>query len=673
LLRRLRNACSFPAALLLLNLYFCQDLFGLEYSVWMGSIEAAFISISRYMLDNWRDLTWFPLWYGGIPFQNAYPPLLHALVAVAAGLSGASPARAHHAVTAAFYALGPLTAYWLALRLSRSRWPSFWAALAYSIFSPSIFLVPAIRSGMGGYFELRRFFALVPYGEGPHIASLALLPLAILALDIALERRRPVYYVLAALAMDAVALSNWIGTFALALALLAYLAGCRWGAPREWVKAAAIGALAYALACTWIPPSTIATIRYNAQFVGDFRGVYGRLPLYAALGLGVTLALGWLLARWNISRALRFFVLFALPVSVVTLGYEWFGAAIVPQPNRYHLEMDLALCAAAAFLLYSSTARLKTKTRAALAVAALLLCIVPIRLDRRRARRIVKPIDIAETIEYRSAQWFAAHMPGERVFVPGTISYWLNAFADNPQLGGGFDQGIVNRELRAVQYQIYSGDGARSAAEGGAVSGLWLRAYGVSAVEVGDANSREQYRPFRAPERFEHFSAAFQEGGDAIRLIPGTAALAFVIPEGAVVRRPPENGADVAGVRRYVAALDAGAARFAWTSRHSASIHMTGRPDQRLSVEIAYHPGWRATVDGGARQIERDGLGQMVMQPQCQGACVVLLNYDGGLEMGLARAVSWTSIAACLLWIGVVPFVRGGSSSGASSAAPGRA
>ena len=114
--------------------------FWLEYSQCMGSIEAAYISISRYMLENWRDLTWFPLWYGGIPFQNTYPPLLHALVAGFAAVAGVSPARAHHAVTAMFYCLGPVAVYFLALRLTSSRWFSFWAGLVYSVLSPVGFL-----------------------------------------------------------------------------------------------------------------------------------------------------------------------------------------------------------------------------------------------------------------------------------------------------------------------------------------------------------------------------------------------------------------------------------------------------------------------------------------------------------------------------------------------------
>src|SRR3977135_2283189 len=94
--------------LLALTVFFTKGLFTLDYSQYMGSIEAAFISISRYMVDNWRDLTWFPLWYSGIPFQNSYPPLLHAIVAGIAGTFRISQALAPHAFTAFMYCAGPV-------------------------------------------------------------------------------------------------------------------------------------------------------------------------------------------------------------------------------------------------------------------------------------------------------------------------------------------------------------------------------------------------------------------------------------------------------------------------------------------------------------------------------------------------------------------------------------
>src|SRR5438477_2072771 len=159
----------------------------------MGSIEAAYVSISRYMIENWRDLSWFPLWYGGIPFQNTYPPLLHAIVACVAVWLRMSPALAHHAVTAFFYCLGPMALYALAVRLTRSRWYGFWAGLLYSIISPSAFLIGNVRTDLGGFLGLRRFHVLVLYGEGPHVTALALLPMTLWCLDLALDKRRPFY------------------------------------------------------------------------------------------------------------------------------------------------------------------------------------------------------------------------------------------------------------------------------------------------------------------------------------------------------------------------------------------------------------------------------------------------------------------------------------------------
>ena len=44
-------------ALFALNLYICHELFSIEYLRHMGSIEGAFIGISRYAMHHWRDLS----------------------------------------------------------------------------------------------------------------------------------------------------------------------------------------------------------------------------------------------------------------------------------------------------------------------------------------------------------------------------------------------------------------------------------------------------------------------------------------------------------------------------------------------------------------------------------------------------------------------------------------
>ena len=121
-----------------INFFVAGDLFHVEWLRHMGSADGAFIGIARFALKNWPDLTWFPLWYGGIPYQNTYPPLFHLTVAAVAALLRISPAQSYHAVCGAVYCLGPVTLFWMAYRLSGHRARSFVAALLYSLIAPSL-------------------------------------------------------------------------------------------------------------------------------------------------------------------------------------------------------------------------------------------------------------------------------------------------------------------------------------------------------------------------------------------------------------------------------------------------------------------------------------------------------------------------------------------------------
>ena len=200
-----------PALLLfLLNAYICRELFTTEWLDQMGSIEGAYIAIARYAAANFPDLTWFPLWYGGVPCQNTYPPLLHALVALASWGVGISPALAYHAVIALFFCAGAVAVYWLAWRLSHSAPAAFLAGMFYTAISPSAFLIDSIRRDMGGLWGSRRLQVLVGWGEGPHVTGIALLAVALACLHLALTRRKARGYALAGVGVAALAPANLV-------------------------------------------------------------------------------------------------------------------------------------------------------------------------------------------------------------------------------------------------------------------------------------------------------------------------------------------------------------------------------------------------------------------------------------------------------------------------------
>src|ERR1051326_9221021 len=169
------------AALFAVSFYICREMFWTEYLNQMGSIEAAYIGLARYVMHNAGDLTWYQYWYNGIPYQDTYPPLLPWIVALTATIMRWTPALAYHFTIALFYCLGPVTSFLLCLELSRSRAYSFFAALIYAVLSPSAYVVGAIRHEIG-LLRPRRLQALVSWGESPNVARPAVIPLPILVL-----------------------------------------------------------------------------------------------------------------------------------------------------------------------------------------------------------------------------------------------------------------------------------------------------------------------------------------------------------------------------------------------------------------------------------------------------------------------------------------------------------
>jgi hypothetical protein len=206
-------------------------------------------------------------------------------------------------------------------------------------------------------------------------------------------------------------------------------------------------------------------------------------------------------------------------------------------------------------------------------------------------------------------------MPGARVFAPGTIGFWLNAFSDAPQLTGGFDNGIRNPTVPAVIFHVYAGDKQQYMVN-------LLRAYGCDAMIGGGADSAEFYHPISHPGKLRGLTELWRDGGDAIYDIPRRSrSLAHVMRPQDVVRQPLSFQGFTA-LDPYLAALDNPlypAAGFRWRAPSAATVTADLKPDQVLSVQIAWDKGWNASVDGRPVSIARDELGQLVVAPKCGG------------------------------------------------------
>lgn len=635
------------AVLLVVNIWMVGRLFLTAYTVEMWSIEAAYISLAHYILHHFSTFsaaTWFPLWYGGIPSSDSYPPLLHIVDAAVASVLRISPQLAYHAVCSAVYALTPAVLYWTARRLGAGVMRAFAGGLFYSLVSASCFLIPEIRRDSLGWFGPRRLEDLAHYGEGPIQFSFLFLLLALGLVHLALERRRPVHFFAAGVAIAAVPLSNWIGGVALALTLAAYLlSGLGGKGSFRWYAVAALGIFAYALAMPWITPSVIATIRAGGARLVGFE-LTDRAQWIAFAIVAAVAVLAWLLARWHLQPRLRFSILFALISAAIPLATFWAKIAFLPQPERYHVLMDLAVCFALALALPAKFGKLRADVLAAVLIALA----IPVAIHERAVgRRWTKRIDIQSTVQYEVSTWLGAHMPGQRVFGPGSIGFWMDAFSDTPMLTGGFDNGVRNLLVPAVNYQIYAGDSQELAV-------AWMKAFGVDAVIACEKGSREAFTPYRFPDKFKGLKELWRDGGDVIYAVPrGTSSLAHAVREADIVRMTPVAYNQIA-IAPYLRALEdptLPAVDFRWRDPSAAVMTANLKPEHVVSVQVAWDEGWRAQVNGVPRPVLSDKLGQIAIAPSCNGACQIDLIHDGTATDRLAAVVSPLAFFLGAAWV----------------------
>jgi hypothetical protein len=655
LIEKAKALAAYATVILAVNILIAGKQFSQEYSAYLSSNEGTFIAIARQIAARPFDIGWWPLWDCGMPYQNTYLPLLHLMVGMFGALSGHSAALAFHQVCAAFYCIGPVAVLLLAYVMTKEPGTSFMAALVYSIVSPSAMLIPAITNDINGGLNLRRLHVLVYYGEGPGMSALAFFPLAVLFLYLALTRGSLRMKVLGGALMGLTVLTNAFGGTLMGMAMLCLV--CTIETRRFWrntAMMALIGILAWCWILPLFPPSVLAAIRMNSPTVGgDFRYTFRSYIGLALLGAAFA-ALLLALRRFRCKPEIQFFAAFTLLTSGVVMLAHFAEIYLLPQPQRYHIAMDLGMCVLIVLAICEATRRLPQKVAMALLAVCLILAAVQTRHQVRYARRLIQSVQIENTGHYKVATWMDTHMHGQRVFVGGAYAFYFNDFTDTPQMTGGHDPMLPNFLMRSVPFQIYSGMNAGS--EEGNVAALWLRAFGTRAIHVPGATSEEYYKPFQNPAKFDGvLPVLWHEGGDTIYGVPvRSESLAHVVPAAALVRAMPENGLDLGQVKPYVNALEDPAipnADWQWKTWHSGTLHASVQPGQAISLQITYNPGWHATWNGAAQKIRADGLDLMVIEPQCKGSCTLDLSYDGGMELRACLAASFAVmlLAAVLL------------------------
>jgi hypothetical protein len=428
--------------------------------------------------------------------------------------------------------------------------------------------------------------------------------------------------------------------------------------PREQLRAnlriaAVIAGAAYLLVCPFLTPSIIATIRVNQQRAPEDawspRSLIGVLIVFAGFAL-ITFALG----RLRVPRHVHFFALFAFVATGIPLLDSYANIHFIPQPNRYTSEMELSLAMLLCVVLAAAWSRIPRKI--AISLIALFLAIAAERIPPffRFSQESTRPVDIRQTFEYGMARWFESNFAGQRIMVPGSTAQWFNAFTNTPQLSGASFSTTPNWNQQEAMRVILTS--LRPPQTDDAI--LWLKAFGVQAVTAGGRNTPEFWRGVSSTKFDYALPILWREQDTTVYRVPQrSASLAHVVPTAAA-----------GDLRRYAAALDDPAlplARFHWQSFHHATIDTAAvAPSQSIAVQICYHPGWHASVNGRSASTHRDGLGMLLIDGPCDGPCHVDLSYSGGFEYILCRILSYLTLAVLVFCTAAIlrrsrPFLAG--------------
>jgi len=655
------KTATIALGLLILNMVLVLPRFTGEYTQYLGSIEAGYISTAKFIVEHFPHLDWNPLWYMGYPFHIFYTPVLPYLMAAISSLIPIiSTPAAYRLITSFLYALGPITLYIFAQELTKRDDTAFISALFYSLLPSASYFIGGIRDVASSFgYAPWRLLVLVLYGEGPHISGLAFTPLAVLSFLRTLKRPTFGSYLLTAGFISLVALIDLAALYGLALILTVTLfMEVIAGDPLRKIMTALKGAiLTYGLCAFWLDLSFIrASLAYKA---GEIDMPLGALLPSLIILLPVMMAVFALLVERERLRQILLPLIWFLLILVITVAHYYFGLDLSPEPNRYIPEMDMAFAILLGIMVTvgidhvakaSKRGALLQSWGTAITPALILLLAIPL---RGRTWELTQPRrDMDSTPEYRIAQFLAAQEERRRVYATGTNAFWLNIFSQVPQVRGGLDQSNINPWMAHAAHQINTG-------EDSSLAELWLKALNVRYVVVNYSDSSVSYKDYRHPDKFEGLlTEIYRHSGDVIFsvLLRHPELVQAIDSQKLGALNPIQNAIDVQNLGAYVALIEEDSPQamvdYSIQNNDHLTIDATLEENTALLVKMTYHAGWRAYSHGNQLPIEPDPLGFMVIKPEMPGEYFIELSHERLWD-------EWLGYGLTILTLSVIGFKTG--------------
>ncbi len=595
-------------------------VFRLEYLDNWKSIESSFIAQGHALAENWPHHLWQPLWYCGTRADYAYPPGPRYGVAIFSSLLRVSAARGYHVFIGLCYAFGFLVLYLWTRTATSSRGAAWLATVSIALASPSFLVLPDIWND-SMFHVPQRLHVLMSYGEGPHISSLAMLPIAWLGAWKRFHGGNARWLCLSAIGIALTVTINFYGLVTILITMPLVLWACLLERP-DWRivrDAVLIGVLGWGLTAWWLVPSFVRVTSRNLYLVSP-AGNSWSLPVLIGL-LSIYLAVSLMLRRFAWFSAYPFFIWSGLWwLAAYILGFRWFGFQVAGNPIRLIPEMDIfaILCfvqLAGIIWRWTPDGSLKLVPRIALLVLLFFAYRPSWRYVKHAYHEFPKAPNWQERVEYKTETWLYQHFPDERAFVTGTIRFWYDTWHEGQEADGASQQGILNPLLPGAQWIVVHGKDPK-------IIMWWLQALGVDIMVVPGKDSQEPYRDIEDPKKYDAVLPLLRDDGEGNRYYrvprgaPGIVRIVDRARMGAVPKIRVEGL--TTQVQAYAEAVESAVggdrARCQWRGSDVMDIVAEVGLGEALLVQETYDPNWRAYESGRAQAIQADAVGHMLIE-----------------------------------------------------------
>ncbi len=655
-----------PLGILLLNIFLVLPLFKGEFTQSMGSIEAAYISDARWVFENIKDLSWNPLWYLGFPFHLSYAPVFPFFIALFHFiLKSISIPHFYRILTAVFYCIGPISLYFFVRYLTKKTFPALVSVLVYTLPTLSLLFLPGLKGEMvvSGFVPWQ-LLVLAKYGEGPHIASLSLVPLVALLFLKVLRKPSFKKYLLVAILSSFILLINILSFFSLLLMLsIVLFSEMVLEKPAFKFKSAfSIFLLTLGLSAFWYNLSFFKMIFLFEKGGSLIQNLLSLFP-FAIIMIPIFVVFSLFVFEKKPKLQPLFIGFFWFLTFFIIIGsWFYFERIYFPQPNRFIPELNLAisLLIGLAFSSILSIIRKYTKVLSILFAVVIIAVLIFLNFQfKEDSWKITSPNpDINSTPEYRISKWLSENTDGKRVYTTGSICFWLNVFSDTPQVRGGADGASYSKWWAHATYQINTSENAPKGEEE-VITLNWLKAINVSYAVVNFPHSKEIFHDYKNPDKFEEIEGleeVYNEKGDVIYKVPleNPSLVQIVDKEKFDNLKSIYNAVDVDNLQDYVdyiedSGFDQSKINLVKKKNTKYEISADLEENEAIALQISYNPVWKAYVNGKRVKIQKDVIDFMFIEPEEKGEVEIILKFGRTWDVWLGYFITLITLLYILL------------------------